>query len=110
MVFENKRVLLRDVVAGLGATIVGAKIWKKYRGRSTASSSSNLDRCRNLHQDDKLKLVGQEGKQFLLAAAQQRARVSLHLLRSGAATKATCPLSECWNKAITVSPTLQATA
>lgn len=65
VVFENKRVLLRDVVAGLGATIVGAKIWKKYQRWPVYSKFfDNLGPLpHHLHQDDKLaKLVGQEGK------------------------------------------------
>ncbi len=65
VVFENKRVLLRDVVAELGATIVGANIWKKYQRWPVYSKFfDNLGPLpHHLHQDDKLaKLVGQDGK------------------------------------------------
>ena len=65
VVFENKRALLRDVVAELGATAVGAKIWKKYNRWPVYSKFfDNLGPLpHHLHQDDKLaKLVGQDGK------------------------------------------------
>lgn len=65
VVFENKRALLRDVVAELGAVAVGAKIWKKYsRWPVYSKFFDNLGPLpHHLHQDDKLaKLVGQDGK------------------------------------------------
>ena len=65
VVFENKRALLRDVVAELGAMAVGPKIWKKYRRWPVYSKFfDNLGPLpHHLHQDDKLaKLVGQDGK------------------------------------------------
>jgi hypothetical protein len=65
VVFENKRALLRDVVAELGADVVGPKIWKKYsRWPVYSKFFDNMGPIpHHLHQDNRLaKLVGQEGK------------------------------------------------
>ena len=65
VVFENKRVLLRDVVAALGPAIVGAAIWKQYRRWPVYSKFfDNMGPIpHHMHQNaEQAGLVGQEGK------------------------------------------------
>ena len=65
VVFENKRVLLRDAVEELGAAVVGKAIWKKYRRWPVYSKFfDNMGPIpHHMHQNDaQAKLVGQEGK------------------------------------------------
>lgn len=65
VVFERKRVLLRDAVAALGATLVGKAIWKKYKRWPVYSKFfDNMGPIpHHMHQNDQqAKKVGQEGK------------------------------------------------
>ncbi len=64
-VFEDKRFLLRDAVAEMGAGLVGEAIWSRY-GRWPVYSKffDNMGPIpHHMHQDDEqAKLVGQDGK------------------------------------------------
>ncbi|MBE3071278.1 MAG: hypothetical protein IMZ55_04535 [Acidobacteria bacterium] len=65
VVFERKRVLLRDAVAALGATLVGKALWKKYKRWPVYSKFfDNMGPIpHHMHQNDQqAKKVGQEGK------------------------------------------------
>ena len=65
VVFEKKRVLLKDAVAELGADIVGGSIWKKYRRWPVYSKFfDNMGPIpHHMHQSaEQAKRVGQEGK------------------------------------------------
>ncbi len=65
LVFEGKRVLLRDAVDELGAAIVGPEIWARYRRWPVYSKFfDNMGPIpHHMHQSDDLaKLVGQDGK------------------------------------------------
>ncbi|MCC7421177.1 MAG: hypothetical protein IT428_12915 [Planctomycetaceae bacterium] len=63
--FHGEKFLLKDVVAELGAEIVGKKIWTKYKRWPVYSKFfDNMGPIpHHMHQNDKqAKLVGQEGK------------------------------------------------
>lgn len=65
VVFGNERFTLKDAVEELGADIVGASIWKKYKKWPVYSKFfDNMGPIpHHMHQNDKqAKLVGQEGK------------------------------------------------
>jgi hypothetical protein len=65
VVFEGKRVLLRDAVEALGKAIVGPEIWATYRRWPVYSKFfDNMGPIpHHMHQSNDLaKLVGQEGK------------------------------------------------
>ncbi|OGV68214.1 MAG: hypothetical protein A2283_08935 [Lentisphaerae bacterium RIFOXYA12_FULL_48_11] len=64
-VFEDSRFTLRDAVRDMGATIVGDKIWKKYRKWPVYSKFfDNMGPIpHHMHQSEKFaKMVGREGK------------------------------------------------
>ena len=65
VIFEGKRLLLRDAVRECGAGIVGKTIWDKYRRWPVYSKFfDNMGPIpHHMHQsDEQAKLVGQEGK------------------------------------------------
>ena len=65
VVFRDKRLLLRDAVAELGADMVGKAIWNKYHRWPVYSKFfDNMGPIpHHMHQsDEQAKLVGQEGK------------------------------------------------
>jgi len=65
VVFRDKRLLLRDAVAELGADMVGKAIWNKYHRWPVYSKFfDNMGPIPHHmhHNDEQAKLVGQEGK------------------------------------------------
>jgi hypothetical protein len=65
VVFQNKRALLRDAVAEVGAALVGQALWKQYKRWPVYSKFfDNMGPIpHHMHQcDAQAKLVGQEGK------------------------------------------------
>jgi hypothetical protein len=65
VVFQDKRLLLRDAVAELGADMVGKAIWNKYHRWPVYSKFfDNMGPIPHHmhHNDEQAKLVGQEGK------------------------------------------------